>query len=1166
VAKKYKYFVVSRAACHSYTSSIADIDTEAKALSRGSQQSVGTVSGSDERKIAGQTIADNLLLGEQFKCELKQGSSGQEVDDSSSGLSAADGTGTKKFNDEKKRLRGEFVIEYDATDRAGNKAQQLVFAMIMVDLTPPVITRHGDVTQPVIQACDMDKAAIYRNDVDSRNKVTTNEREIYWTDNFDGVTPYMSAAGSTVRANNLYYKYTKADTNSEGVVSVQSDIAVAASTSSTTNYGTQAFFDSFTYADQTGAVSVKYYAKDYANIFGDSYEDNVAAEADNADPWTIKDSIPPRVVQRFSNSEPHCPAEEDHTASADARCKGGLHNGPTTAVTSRWSSTETAVTQSKELSGTCAAGDKLVELATGAQTLGDARKACQCWNFRRSWGTTTTAATLKARKECVAYDTLKLYSAHTAGTGTCMRVNVQSKTLTGRSTAADIPVTYFECGNPDGYKEMGFKCIDIRDSFATSAAESAPYKSAYTATDSTASDPTSYFVKTQNTHLVHKAVEYRHWSSSGEGTVINGTGTTASEITDFQAYSDGTDGYGTCNAVKRFYSEDCIATGGDEELPLFVHGAAFIATYSCTDKAGNDNNVNTEDHYNKRITKVVDTLAPTLRINAQGMEQINTLTASAYGLDGEDNSQNAFSDKDTDRRATGLAGTSVLKKMNSHYHSDKLNGGANWQVAGNKYYELKDELGNALSANSESTTKTCDRSGKTWRNDWKNHTRALGHHLRDDTDSNWAVDSYVIQHSAGFDADEDVIMNIEKPYIGYSCFDQCDGDLTHTAGDETAANTPITNTAHGVTLTWHDLTCSGTVKSNGFETLKPGTYALKYSCEDQAGHITTKCRTILNEDHTKPIITVLEADQQTYEATRSDNYVDAGATCSDEVDGNISQDVEVSGDVVNLARVGVYTIKYNCQDSAANTADEATRTVVVQDTSCPACVITPDGGQATDTTHATQGETVSIEASFPYNDVGAVATDSLQGSFGICSVWSNGVLKANYKEIVNVESTGTYHITYRVKDSNGNWNDASGCTGGQTAKQNVRTVVIIDTLRPVIQLKYNNAVIHEGAASFATGASNANRGDATLTHTNVDSTGDAVHLATGVNPAHTTATTGDFTHTWSEASNALMAEQATTSSVNGWVVGAVGSAVTGLALLGYSLRKSAAPVATSVPV
>merc|ERR1711981_859526 len=384
---------------------------------------------------------------------------------------------------------------------------------------------------------------------------------------------------------------------------------------------------------------------------------------------------------------------------------------------------------------------------------------------------------------------------------------------------------------------------------------------------------------------------------------------------------------------------------------------------------------------------------------------------------------------------------------------------------------------------------------------------------------------------------------------------------------------------NGVKLHWHKLPVGSAANadpcldqyatSEGFHTLIPGTYALKYTCHDDAGHVTSKCRTIQNEDHTKPVITVLEAALQTYEATRQDNYVDAGATCSDEVDGNISQDVEVSGDVVNLARVGVYTIKYNCQDSASNVADTATRTVVVQDTSCPSCVLSADTTDAANNVAAT----VSIEASFPYNDVGAVATDSLQGSFGICSVWSNGVLKSSYKEIVNVESTGTYYITYRVKDSNGNWNDNTGCTGGQTGDnvgKNVRTVVIIDTLRPVIQLKYNNQVIHEGAASFATGSGNNNRGNNVLTHTQVDSTGDPVHLGNGYeNPAHSSVAQAPYDHTWSENMNSvdgLMAEQATTSSVNGWVVGAVGSAVTGLALLGYSLRKSAAPVATSVPV
>merc|ERR1719446_1321746 len=46
--------------------------------------------------------------------------------------------------------------------------------------------------------------------------------------------------------------------------------------------------------------------------------------------------------------------------------------------------------------------------------------------------------------------------------------------------------------------------------------------------------------------------------------------------------------------------------------------------------------------------------------------------------------------------------------------------------------------------------------------------------------------------------------------------------------------------------------------------------------------------------------------------------------------------------------------------------------------------------------------------------------------------------------------------------------------------------------------------------------------------------------------------------------NKLMAES-TTSSVNGWVIGAVASAVSGVALLGYAATRKAT-VATSVPV
>merc|ERR1712028_322019 len=89
-----------------------------------------------------------------------------------------------------------------------------------------------------------------------------------------------------------------------------------------------------------------------------------------------------------------------------------------------------------------------------------------------------------------------------------------------------------------------------------------------------------------------------------------------------------------------------------------------------------------------------------------------------------------------------------------------------------------------------------------------------------------------------------------------------------------------------------------------------------------------------------------------------------------------------------------------------------------------------------------------------------------------------------------------------------------------------RTIKVQDTLKPVISLHFNKKMIHKSGAG--------NRG------TNGQ-----------FNPAHGAAANPYF-----------MAESAT--SVNGWVIGSIASAVTGVALLGFSARKST--VATSVPV
>jgi len=326
----------------------------------------------------------------------------------------------------------------------------------------------------------------------------------------------------------------------------------------------------------------------------------------------------------------------------------------------------------------------------------------------------------------------------------------------------------------------------------------------------------------------------------------------------------------------------------------------------------------------------------------------------------------------------------------------------------------------------------------------------------------------IIQHSAGYAEDYKFVQELMVENVGYACYDACSSTTT--------------------TVAWV-ASCTDSSAGTEFNMLKPGTYYLKYTCKDEAAKSTTACRTFRNVDKTRPVITCLECANHAdgtwhVEASRDNNYVDAGATCSDMVDGNISQDVEVSGDVVNMAATGTYKINYNCEDSAGQTAYPATRTVIVEDKTCPTCTIPG----ATDT--------ITVEASFPYHEEASTCTDTLDGALPDASIYGT----------VNVETTGTYVMTYSVTDVAGNGADPSKC--GSVNKNHrsgthfTKTVIVEDTMVPIISLNYKGSK--------------------------------------------------------------LMAES-TTSSVNGWVIGAVASAVSGVALLGYAATRKAA-VATSVPV
>merc|ERR1719502_1889844 len=257
---------------------------------------------------------------------------------------------------------------------------------------------------------------------------------------------------------------------------------------------------------------------------------------------------------------------------------------------------------------------------------------------------------------------------------------------------------------------MGFKCIDMRDSYASDDTDGGA-SSGFTATGTwsdtldgathtyqEADSPKSYFVDAHSAHITYGDVEYFTYTedASGKGTLsakIPGASVSGTKITADQTLKNN---YGNSQVSTEpcftFHTDTCQSDSTELELPLFNHGKAFAAVYTCTDRANHKNKglddsgnivMGDADGANIRITKVVDTLAPTLRINAQGMEQLNSVThtyyadhtdsrfdKTKYSLWKQDNSQNAFADNTADNGE-------ALKKMNSHYHDqDYIDGNA----------------------------------------------------------------------------------------------------------------------------------------------------------------------------------------------------------------------------------------------------------------------------------------------------------------------------------------------------------------------------------------------------------------------------------------------------------------------------------------------------------
>ena len=133
---------------------------------------------------------------------------------------------------------------------------------------------------------------------------------------------------------------------------------------------------------------------------------------------------------------------------------------------------------------------------------------------------------------------------------------------------------------------------------------------------------------------------------------------------------------------------------------------------------------------------------------------------------------------------------------------------------------------------------------------------------------------------------------------GFTAVDECDGDLTS------------------------QVTVTGTVDGHTY-----GTYVLTYTVTDSSGNVGEVKRTVQIADLRKPVIS-LSGDLKTYIKVGT-AYTDPGYTASDNIDGDITAKVAVSGGV-DTSKMGINTITYSVADSFGNTTTVTRKVYVYQ--------------------------------------------------------------------------------------------------------------------------------------------------------------------------------------------------------------------------------------------
>lgn len=105
-----------------------------------------------------------------------------------------------------------------------------------------------------------------------------------------------------------------------------------------------------------------------------------------------------------------------------------------------------------------------------------------------------------------------------------------------------------------------------------------------------------------------------------------------------------------------------------------------------------------------------------------------------------------------------------------------------------------------------------------------------------------------------------------------------------------------------------------------------GIHTIIWTAIDSYGHQGSDTQTVTITDATAPDLTLIGA--ATINLSVGETYTELNATASDLVDGDISNQIVITG-TVDTNTADTYEIKYNISDSSGNPAIELTRTVIV---------------------------------------------------------------------------------------------------------------------------------------------------------------------------------------------------------------------------------------------